>query len=137
MKWFYVLVCLVLLPLAYSCAQTNADPIAVWGKLVNLVITKGKAYYNTNCAAILADPTLHIENVKEWVIFSYIVSIVPDRGDYIGPYSQNSQKLSKEVQDIIEKQQGKKGKILIEEIRGYNPNCRGRALGGMTLNYSS
>lgn len=136
MKNLLILLCTILISAANIAAQTT-DPTLYFGSLGKPAHDNGKAAYTTTCSDILANPTLHIENATGWEVTSYTVSIAPRSGAYLGPYNQHKPQLSPDLQEIIKKQKGKKGVILIENIKVKGSDNRTRSFNNLTLFYNS
>ena len=132
----------LLLCLFLSASQSIAQPVSTVAPRIFLasvpeVLVKGKTVVReTTISEILKSPRL-LTNRRGYKITGFMVSLLPVKGDYIGPYAVKGAELTKELKGILKRFAGTSGKILFEKVTVAGPGATARFTQSLVLAYNN
>ncbi|MBL7717783.1 MAG: hypothetical protein JNL72_03020 [Flavipsychrobacter sp.] len=108
----------------HSFAQTSTQPASKTAPVA------------TTINNLLSSSTLPIHN-GQYEVTGFEISILPTRGDLIGPFKIRGKELDARAKEALSSQKGKSGKIFIDAIYAKNGNDPERMLPSVLFKYTN
>ena len=70
-------------------------------------------------------------------VTSFTFSLLPERGEYWGPFTVKGAELSTKIKDELKAFAGRGGRIFLEDIKAVGPDRRPRSLNTVIITYTN
>ena len=136
-KSIFATIFLLLIYSLHSIAQGHdAGPYISIGKIGPVFVSGSWDMPVTTTAALLSTPRF-TSSTSDYSVISFVFSIKPARGNYIGPIYVNGSEFPEQVIKILQTSSGASGSVYFEDIKAVGPDHKPRALNSLIFRYKN